>query len=237
MTLLLLGEGASDVGESHSSREGGFRKGPMAYIIDALASGKGVKNICYTLYSRGDVAVGLKNMKRSIAPRPRDVDKEKQWFFRAACYLGNQVKAQNKDGAVFFHDPDHSKSASKRADVEIENAMRSGFMVAQCETGVPMVPNPRSEAWLMAYFQKYLPGQQPYNKAERFEMYPATDKSPNSLKTLLQRALGCDSSTEVYPRVMEEISNIDWSRVSMPSFDRFRGRLEIILCKYASANS
>ena len=237
MKLNLLGEGSSDLGEKCALPDEGFCKGPMTLVIDAVVAGAGVTDVEYHLYSRGDVSVGIKASKRRISPRPKSVDKEKQWFYQAAWWLGGQTLAGKQNGAVFFHDPDHSRAESSHTAVEIENAMLTGFGMAQCETGVPMVPNPRSEAWLLAYFQKGLPGQQSYNKSERFEDLPATDKSPNSVKKLLQKALCCESELEVYPKVMDEFSSIDWSRVSMPSFNRFKGRLLGVLATDAQGKT
>lgn len=232
MTLALLGEGPTDLGEYSAFDDPPFRKGAMTCVLDSLAGYKGVEEIAYTLFSRGDASKWIKESKRAIGARPKEVDAEKRWFYQAACFLGAQAKENEKTGAVFFHDPDHSNSGSKKTDLELESAMLCGFAKVGFEAGVPMVPNPRSEAWLMAYFQKYLDKQKEYNKSERFEQYPANDGSPNDLKTLLQGALKCKKSEEVYAKVMEEIHDIDWRRVSTPSYDRFRKRFEAVVESY-----
>ena len=66
--------------------------------------------------------------------------------------------------------------------------MQSGFESSGNTYCVPMVPRPKSEAWLLGYYQKNLPGQFAYNHCERFENMPGNDGSPNAVKELLKEA-------------------------------------------------
>ena len=232
MTCLLLGEGASDLGVNNDYAEPRFQKGPMALVIDFLAMKKDVREIEYELLSRGDVSLGIKKCKRQIASRPKNVDQRFRAIYHSAWYIGTLASKDGKDAAIYFHDPDHTNSEPANMSDRMEIAMVIGFKMAGYQYGVPMIPVPRSEAWLLAYFQKGLKKHQAYNKAEKFETLPSTDKSPNSAKRLLQSAVGAMSESEVYPKIMDEFSDIDWTRVDMPSYNCFRVRLESVLDSY-----
>ena len=91
-----------------------------------------------------------------------------------------------------------------------------------------MVPRPKSEAWLLGYYQKNLPRQNAYNHCERFEDLPGNDGSPNSAKELLKKTL--NTTGDVYDLIdKEEIEAIDWEQIDMPSLNLFRKRLENVL--------
>lgn len=233
MKCLLLGEGKTDLGCNDDFANPRFKKGPMTLAIDALAAGKGIFGIDYKLLSRGDVSRGLKNMRRGIAPRPKAIDPDLRAVSQSAWFMGRVAIDGGRDMGVYFHDPDCTRSAPRDQARRLENAMNAGFALAGFRFGVPMIPVPRSEAWLLAYFQKGLETQSAYNKAERFEELPANDHSPKSAKKLLQKAVGANSESDIYSKVMDEIGNLDWTQVVMPSFSHFRDRLESVLesCK------
>lgn len=93
-----------------------------------------------------------------------------------------------------------------------------------------MVPRPKSEAWLLGYYQKGLPRQNAYNHCERFEEMPGNDASPKSLKNLLQKALGTEGNP--YNLITEkELHSVKWEKIDMPSFNLFRKRLENVLAE------
>lgn len=229
MKCLLLGEGPSDLGANDDFAVPRFRKGPMIWAIDSLASRRGFDGIDYALLSRGEVSRGIRQSHRGISARPKEVDPEHRAIYQSAWYLGKTALAEGKDMAVFFHDADRTRSAPCDQARKLEEAMDAGFAVAGFFAGVPMIPVPRSEAWLLACFQKGLARQSAYNHAERFENLPANDQSPNLAKKLLQAAVGAESEADTYSKVMDEIADVNWSQVKMPSFNRFRERLEYVL--------
>ena len=232
MKCLLLGEGPSDLGVNDDYSEPRFQKGPMTLVIDFLALKKDVREIEYELLSRGDVSRGIKKCKRQIASRPKNVDQRLRAIYHSAWYVGALANKSGKDAVVYFHDPDHTNSEPANTAARMEVAMEVGFNLAEYKYGVPMIPVPRSEAWLLAYFQKGLDKQTAYNKAARFENLPANDDSANSAKKLLQIAVGAKAEGDVYPKIMEEFSDIDWTLVDMPSYNRFRTHLESVIEAY-----
>lgn len=234
MTCLLLGEGPSDLGVNNDYSEPRFQKGPMTLVIDYLAAKNGVKEVEYELLSRGDVSRGIKSNRRQIASRPKEVNQEFRKIFQSALYVGTVARESQKDAAVYFHDQDRTNSSPTNTAQQLERAMVCGFDMARYQFGVPMIPVPRSEAWLLAYFQKGLGNHQPYNKAEVFEKLPGNDKSPKSAKKVLGRAVGAQVESDIYSKIMEEFNNIDWTQVDMPSYNRFSERLKVVLDAYRS---
>ena len=232
MKCLFLGEGPTDLGVNNPLGDVRLKKGPMALIVDFLAERMNVFGIDYELLSRGDVSLALKNSKRKISPRPKEVDRELNSIYKSAWYIGRKALEGHKNAAIYFHDPDRTNSEPRYKAGLMEKAMIVGFGLSGFENGIPMIPIPRSEAWLLAYFQRGLEGQIAYNKAERFEKLPANDKSPKSAKKLLQKAVGARTESDVSAKIMEEFHEIDWTRVDMPSFNRFRSRLESVLNVY-----
>ena len=89
--------------------------------------------------------------------------------------------------------------------------------------GVPMIPMPRSEAWLLCHYR-----EPRYRNGPAYERLPGNDSSPKSAKKLLARCLGCRVN-EIYCHVDGE--EIDWMRVDAPSFDFFRRRYRHVLEK------
>ena len=97
--------------------------------------------------------------------------------------------------------------------------MRSGFRSVDCELGVPMVPKPKSEAWLLCALKR-----SPYQGCADLEDLSGNDDSPRSPKKLLAEAVG----SSVVPVPAEE--QVDWVRtgrvdpfrIQMPSFDQFK---------------
>ena len=234
MKCLLLGEGPSDIGVNDDFQEPRFQKGPMTLVIDFLAAKKGVRRTDYGLLSRGDVSRGIKNQRRGVSARPKEVDPELRTVYQSAWYIGKMAVDEKRDVCVYFHDADRTNSEPHYQAQRLESAMGVGFALSGFQSGVPMIPVPRSEAWLLAYFQKGLAQQTAYNKSGRFEKLPANDNSPKSAKKLLQKAVGAQTEEETYPKVMEEFGNIDWTRVDMPSYNHFRECLESVLDAYNS---
>ncbi|MCK9315756.1 MAG: hypothetical protein M0Q48_06400 [Verrucomicrobia bacterium] len=229
MHFILAGEGPSDLGKKDNER--GFIKGAMTHIVDAISK-KGYKRLPeYQFLTENDVKK-LKNKKnhRNILARGREA-KPFDEIFLSAFYLGEEAKHKGESwGVIFFTDTDGTCSAPRDLWEEKVKAMQRGFDSSGNPYGIPMVPRPKSEAWLLGYYQKGLPKQNAYNHCERFEEMSGNDASPNSLKKLLQEAL--DPERNPYDLITEEeLHDIEWENIKMPSFNLFRKRLENVLAE------
>ncbi len=228
MRFILAGEGPSDLGAKDDV--GGFIKGAMTHIVDAIAR-KGYERFPeYHFLDETDVRKLKKKNPRIISARGGGTKPYREIYLSAFC-LGEEAKHKGESwGVIFFTDTDGTRSAPRDLWEKKVRAMQQGFDSSPNPYGVPMVPRPKSEAWLLGYYQKGLPRQNAYNHCERFEEMPGNDASPKSLKNLLQKALGTEGNP--YNLITEkELHSVKWEKIDMPSFNLFRKRLENVLAE------
>ena len=103
------------------------------------------------------------------------------------------------------------------------------MLFAYYQFGVPMLPNPKSEAWLLCASK-----EPPYVNCLHLEDESGNDTSSNPLKEQLQNALG---GTYDNKRMTEWILNgsLDTDRIDMPSFCCFKKDLYTALEKVGCA--
>lgn len=228
MHFILAGEGPSDLGKKDNER--GFIKGAMTHIVDAIAL-KGYERLPeYQFLAENDVRLLKKKKHRFSLARGREVKPYGEIYLSALC-LGEEANQKGGYwGVIFFTDTDGTRSAPRDLWKEKVRAMQSGFDSSRNPYGIPMVPRPKSEAWLLGYYQKGLPRQNAYNHCERFEEMSGNDASPKSVKKLLQKAL--DTEGNPYDLITEEeLHSVKWEKIDMPSFNLFRKRLENVLAE------
>ncbi len=226
MYFVVSGEGASDLGVKCN---GEFEKGPLARLIEIIVENAGGTTPELNLICESELNELCKksNPKNYIA---KGVQRGLVFDFYCkaltlALHVGDELI-----GIVYFRDSDGTNSSPRDLWRSLEKAMETGFIDGGSKYGVPMLPRPKSEAWLMGYYQKFEQHQCEYNSCERFEEEPGNDNSPNSLKKRLAAALGC-SVNGIYTHITyESMSDITWSRIDMPSFNIFRKRLENVAC-------
>lgn len=204
MYFLFSGEGPTDMGRcsAHQSRcraGNGYQPGPMAKIVCRLVQDKhqydpltrgGVeyvseKELCQA--AKRIKGFGLPGMKRG---------KETRFFFknaRAMARLAKQEQCKQDDNvvAVLFRDADGTASAGRGDWQDKWQSMMDGFEVEEFDRGVPMIPKPKSEAWLLCA-SKYN-----YQSCAKLKDRSGNDRSPNSLKNELAEHL--DGQTDREP--------------------------------------
>lgn len=180
----------------------------------------------FLLLGEGPSDFGSKDLDGSLKPGPMarllDVFREKE-------DRSFSPPLSRSCGAVFFKDADRTRSQQGNVRILAEKAMSDGFASRLFEAGVPMVPNPRQEAWLLGYYQKWLPDCRVYHNCKRFESLSGNDRAVfrNNAKKLLESALS--NAHKEYSDIDDEISSIEWNRIDMPSLLRFRNRLSEVL--------
>jgi hypothetical protein len=135
--------------------------------------------------------------------------------------LARHLSRQNGDQpviAVLFRDCDGTNSTPKDRWEDLLKSLsgeRGGFKTLGVHTGVPMMPRPKSEAWLICSVQN------DYLHCESLEDLPGNDCSPNGAKKILEKALGFTPNSE---QLVDMICSgtIDPERVQMESLSRFR---------------
>lgn len=153
---------------------------------------------------------------------------ETGYFFKNARGLARLAKDRTARercpvGAVLFRDSDGTAASRRSLWHDKVRSIEAGFAAENFDLGVPMVPKPKSEAWLLCAVQSLQ-----YHNCARFEDLSGNDSSPNSAKMELERALTARGWTYEALCAMVAAGRIDPQQVRMPSFDHFRTRLEAV---------
>ena len=166
--------------------------------------------------------------------RLRGVNKpaETGLYFSNAKQLGlKALELQGADDApimaVLFRDADGTRSAPGQLWSAKWQSMLDGFSAADFGCGVPMLPKPKSEAWLLSTTK---PGDHSH---EALENISGNDNSPNSAKSQLDHAFGGHQSTAQLSEWCQDHPE-SWEQLqTMPSFkaffDRFHAVADLIL--------
>jgi len=229
MRFLISGEGQSDVGTA-------TRQGPMRILLDVLAQQTldveviSQKTCDYakrreriksneTVSDVPKITIRKHDKRSLLWKAPHDKLKKTYWYYdvRTLAQYARE-KASAPYGLVWFQDCDTNDH------LDICQSARAGFKTEGMEQyGVPMLPKPCSEAWLLAHFQNI-----PYHDCAQLESLDGVKSKPNSPSSVLARFLGCTVS-EIYKVIADSGYNgydvvraIDWDRVEMPSFNQFK---------------
>lgn len=239
MKLLLSGEGPSDFGScAYPLGEcigADFQHGPMTRLLIALLEhlnpwGYSLTDVPDSLHyvSKADLEVLTKARQnpRKMRLRSKEAGAETRYFFDNAKSLGTramQLASELSDGviAIFFRDVDGThKHPGQWADKV--KSVQDGFVAAEFQLGVPMLPKPKSEAWLLC-----IATGQPGNSCVALEALPGNDDSPNSAKKQLDAALGEHLNAADLAAWVDAQQAIDFIRLrTMPSFASFEDSLK-----------
>ncbi|HEV3439309.1 MAG TPA: hypothetical protein VG122_18225 [Gemmata sp.] len=240
MFFLFSGEGPTDMGSGLSpgqiSEGEQFQHGPMAAIVDQIVETQWGYSILHTDGSVGFVSEGalaaeagdLKATKKSIRlPGPK-TPKETRFFFNSARLLARIAKHLGNERtidviAILFRDSDGTGSADRGLWDDKQQSMLDGFAEEGFMTGVPMVPKPKSEAWLLCALKA-----NPYQSCAKLEDRSGNDKSPKALKKELAKLVPGEVTRELLLNLVTT-RTVDIDRIDMPSFSTFRTRLEEVL--------
>jgi hypothetical protein len=239
MFLLLSGEGPTDMGTATDNAtvcEGdAFLRGPMAVIVDQVVE----KQLGYSLLDYGSFgfvsehrlvqrAEELKAVKKALRLPGKKQAKETRYFFnhaRLLARIAREQEAAREDDvvAVLFRDADGTASAGRGLWEDKRESMLDGFDEEDFPHGVPMLPRPKSEAWVLCALKR-----PPYRGCDALEDRSGNDASPHALKKELAAILDGKDVRETLCEMLAE-RTIDIDRIKMPSFTAFRSRLEEVI--------
>ena len=234
MRLLLSGEGKTDIGYMVPETTGWeFKPGPMAIIVDhLLEKHSDVRCSLLKRHKEGKDCVRfvaeaeIIQHQKSKVPKftGRKLAKGTLYFTRNAEILGSLAKSEReKSGqpvvAVLFHDADTTQSSPKNQWQQMVESIKNGFDRAGFNAGVPMVPKPKSEAWLLCGLKKSP------KECEKLEEASGNDNSPNSLKSQLDKLMDNKTSAEEQAEWIKS-GRINPADIAMPSFAAFRAAME-----------
>jgi hypothetical protein len=232
MFFLFSGEGPTDLGRGSSgnqiSEQTDFEPGPMAIIANKVIEEKLgypiLEGHCGFISENllGERARANKSARSLRTPRKKE-DKQTGYFFRNAQVLAQVAKEEAvKRGvdviAILFRDSDGTQSAGRGNWDTKWRSIVGGFSSEGYEYGVPMMPKPKSEAWLICSIKS-----NPYQHCDLLEDRSGNDRSPNALKDELEALMVSIGS-------FEQIAEwFDTNKISMPSFKAFKARLEEVI--------
>lgn len=234
MRLLLSGEGPTDLGHERPT-EGGmeFVPGPMAWVVDKVLERHHTQYSLLDIHLAGGDCVthvhetALAAMGKQGSPLFPGVKfgKGMAFFTRNAQVLGllakqTSVQEQQPVVAVLFRDGDGVRSTPAGEWQAKVDSMHRGFALVECDTGVPMVPRPKSEAWLVCALRP--PG---YVNCAPLEDASGNDASPNSLKKQLAALSGGTDPSADEQADWVVTGAVDPLRIDMPSFNAFKQAL------------
>lgn len=237
MILVISGEGPTDLGTRRQTEAGWeFVPGPMVWIVDRLLRQPGKLNYsllelhanggdCVLFLSEGELSA-LRPPRPLFLPRGEDADGN-QYFRKGAYLLGKHAKAvagaQNSPViAILFRDADGTRSTPKSDWQRKFDSMQRGFHAAEFHMGVPMVPRPKSEAWMLCGLLKR---ENPEIDCNWLEEEPGNDASPKSLKAQLSQHLGGQSTAEQQADLVKD-GQINPQLIDLPSFTAFGDELD-----------
>jgi len=241
MFFLFSGEGPTDCGQCQLGADqcdgAEYEHGPMTLLADRIIEsrlGYSPLNIgmCGYVSERGlsTAAESLKGNRKSLRLRGKKRAVETVYFYRnaqalASCAAHTAVDRDDEDVvAILFRDSDGTASAGRGLWRQKVQSMLDGFAADGFDRGVPMVPKPKSEAWLLCGLR-----QSTAAEAVKLESRSGNDRSPKALKKELSKLLdGATSRTEIIQLVEDGKITPDLID-NMPSFHAFRKYLESAL--------
>ena len=221
-----IGTGASMICEGDQ-----FAPGPMAIIVDQIVEDRQgysplASSTCGIIseHSLADRARQLKAIKKSLRLPGVKQPKETRYFFnnaRVLAQIAKEKQAAIGDDvvAILFRDSDGTASAGRGLWEDKRRSISHGFGEESFAKGVPMIPKPKSEAWVLCG----LTGN-PNHGGSPLEERSGNDNSPNSLKEELERFVGVPPSRELLCDKARD-RRIDYQKMTLPSFNAFANRL------------
>jgi len=231
MFLILSGEGKTDIGTSDDI------PGPMTKFIDQWITRRSgyslVESTQYKIFTESEIkdeTARLRRLKKlkTLSKRGKKTPPETQLYNKNARVLANLALQYKKDKgidviAVLFRDSDGSKSAGRGNWKDKWNSILKGFDEEGLSTGVPMVPKPKSEAWVLCALRNK------YQHCANIEDESGNDNSPNSLKNQLESHLGGRATQQLLNEKIDGGEIDIHCIVDMPSLNKFKDRLDDVL--------
>ncbi len=223
MILVLSGEGITDLGELvYGSNE--FKAGAMYMIVDKIIENKynyspyeiSKDNIKYI--PKVELSKKAKTLKPMKLPS-KDSKKETAYYYKNARALATFANVYEDSIAILFRDSDGTNSSGNSEWEDKYNSMLNGFEVEEFKKGVAMLPNPKSEAWILCALENS------YQNCSKLESESGNDNSPKNLKNKL------DIFKLIHDDICEKIkcNKIDIKKTNMNSFNVFKERLEVVI--------
>lgn len=238
MILLLSGEGPTDLGVCTNAlgccANSDFTLGPMTVMVVQMLEHwlkYDLRNHSGCIHYVSETWLAQKAKSLPSRFRGKTHPPETGLFFRNAQALGVyalEIEQKNNDTktiAILFRDCDGAQSASPALWQEKWGSMMNGFKGAGFPRGVPMLPKPKSEAWLCCVMDSK------QNNCQTLEELSGNDASLNSAKKKLAAIFGSPTANTLCKWIEDHpFDLVSLERMqTMPSFKAFFDRLEAVV--------
>lgn len=248
MLFILSGEGPTDIGGPNGTarHDSGdllypleeWKSGPMAHFvnemckessIDAFNPALGCKAFFVPETNLTEKAKLIRNQSRGFSGQGNGQHYHTKCAFVLATLAAEKKQQEgNSDTVViFFRDCDGTRSTPQNRYTDLKESMKRGFERARGEIFcVPMIPKPKSEAWLLCALKA-----SPYHNCTPIEERSGNDRSPNSLKEELKSLIEVmgrpyNAETLVDMIISDSCPPIQPNRIDMPSWNDFKQDLK-----------
>jgi hypothetical protein len=241
MFFLLSGEGETDLGvglQPERNVEENYLYGPLALFIDEIVFEKlnfhpiesqtciyVSKSYLKQYFSR------LKPLEKFRFPRGEIKYEQGTKYFRnnarALAAIAKKVADEKNDEviAILFRDSDPKRSSETEVWEKKRDSMLNGFLDEDFHHGVPMLPKPVSEAWILCAIYR---SENPNRNCNNLENRRYGDGTDHALKYELEEQLGKQPTREL---LNEKIASgeINPNHINLPSFNQFKERLSTVI--------
>ena len=238
MKLLISGEGPTDLGACNNAQgqcsDENLNRGPMAVWLARLFE----ERFHYNLLDMPEAVIYVSKTalnqkskqsgKRLQTLRSKNKSAETGFYYNNAFQLGIMAKELSVHNnsvpvmAVLFRDADGTQNAQGQHWQTKWDSILYGFSASSFEFGVPMVPKPKSEVWLLCA------GKSGSHSCHHLENVSGNDDSPNSAKNQLDKFFG-DKKSAAQLSEWAENNPENWDNLlTMPSFKAFYERFKIV---------
>jgi len=240
MYILFSGEGPTDLGSpqfpNRVCNAASYERGPLVDLTDQIVVAKGkpsfLANDSHGFVPKNLLSIRAKNTReRKHALPGKKTAKETGYFYKNARALALiALDTERAIGipvvAVLFRDADGSAGNRDGHWADKWKSMKDGFSSAAFDRGVPMLPRPKSEAWMLCALQK---NQNPNTNGAGLETRHGSSSSPNSVKQALANFRKGISPSRQQLKDWVADRTILADNITHNSFRRFRTRLEEVI--------
>jgi len=239
MYFLFSGEGATDFGtgcvDDQVCRGNDYDHGPMAcvvyQVVKSLPRYSLIDSQSYGFLSKHALSTKVKHAtptKKGMRLAGRKKAKETGYFFSAARALAMWAKEEGgrRDDevvAVLFRDCDGTASSGRGLWSDKWKSMMDGFAEESFDGGVPMLPKPTSEAWLLCALKS-----NPYQGCNALEVRSPSPLAKIPLKAELATILNGNASRQDLCDLFAN-GSVNSLRINMTSFNAFKDRLLAVI--------
>ncbi|MEI6421813.1 MAG: hypothetical protein WCP55_06310 [Lentisphaerota bacterium] len=231
LDIIVSKEGSSDMGNNSvwDEKSGSFiqKKGSMLILLEMMIESHS-SSCKATIVERNELSRYYKTVKRFNLKLPGSKFGRAAGHINQAASLGFMAIEKRSHIAVYFHDCDYTRSAPSYILQQFIDAVEAGFKESAYKAGVPMIPKPCSEAWLLALSENSSKGSNYY------ENLPGNlSAKRDHAKDLLENA-GYNNEEKRCLLVEKSYSK---NKLDTYSFNNFKNKLDAVVTNIMAKNA